>query len=294
MDASPKGASDVTPTTDRGTRAVRSLDRGGGAPPGRGRRQRDPARAANVALAPARATAREPAHLAAARRRRRVGDSSARSRTPSPSATIVVLNALVGFFQECRAENALLALRSLTAPRAHRAARRPPRRDRRRGRGRPGRSAACSRRATSSPRTRASLEAHLLSTNEAALTGESAPVEKRTTPVPADAPLAERIDCVFMGTSVAAGPARAEVVATGMATELGRIAHLLAGAERHRRRRCRRGSRASAGRCSSSASGIVARHRGARVCCAAGRRWRCSCRRCRWRSPPCPRACRRS
>ena len=143
-------------------------------------------------------------------------------------ATIVVLNALVGFFQEGRAENALLALRSLTAPRAtvirdgHRveiaAATVVP--------GdllvlEAGDIVAADARLT---------EAHLLSTNEAALTGESAPVEKRTTPVPADAPLAERFDCAFMGTSVAAGAARAEVVATGMKTELGRIAHLLASA----------------------------------------------------------------
>ncbi len=142
--------------------------------------------------------------------------------------TIVVLNALVGYFQEGRAENALLALRSMTAPRAtvirdgHRveiaAATVVP--------GdllvlEAGDIVAADARLT---------EAHLLSTNEAALTGESAPVEKRTTPVPADAPLAERFDCAFMGTSVAAGAARAEVVATGMKTELGRIAHLLAGA----------------------------------------------------------------
>ena len=96
-------------------------------------------------------------------------------------ATIVVLNALVGFFQEGRAENALLALRSMTAPRAtvirdgHRveiaAATVVP--------GdllvlEAGDIVAADARLT---------EAHLLSTNEAALTGESAPVEKRTTPV---------------------------------------------------------------------------------------------------------------
>ena len=50
---------------------------------------------------------------------------------------------------------------------------------------RPGRLCSCSRRATSSPRTRACIEAHALSTNEAALTGESAPVEKTAD---ADAP----------------------------------------------------------------------------------------------------------
>jgi Ca2+-transporting ATPase len=143
-------------------------------------------------------------------------------------ATIVVLNALVGFFQEGRAENALLALRSLTAPRAtvirdgHRveitAAAIVP-----------GDLLVLEAGDIVAADARL-IEVHLLSTNEAALTGESAPVEKRTTPVPADAPLAERFDCAFMGTSVAAGAARAEVVATGMKTELGGIAHLLAGA----------------------------------------------------------------
>jgi Ca2+-transporting ATPase len=142
--------------------------------------------------------------------------------------TIVVLNALVGFFQEGRAENALLALRSMTAPRATVI--------------RDGHRVEIAAAAVV-PGDRLVLEAgdivaadarlveaHLLSTNEAALTGESAPVEKATTPVPADAPLAERFDRVFMGTSVAAGAARAEVLATGMQTELGRIAHLLASA----------------------------------------------------------------
>jgi P-type Ca2+ transporter type 2C len=142
--------------------------------------------------------------------------------------TIVVLNALVGFFQEGRAEDALLALRSMTAPRASVI--------------RDGRRVEVAA-ATVVPGDLLVLEAgdivaadarlieaDLLSTNEAALTGESAPVEKRTAPVPADAPLAERFDSVFMGTSVAAGAARGEVVATGMKTELGRIAHLLSGA----------------------------------------------------------------
>jgi Ca2+-transporting ATPase len=75
------------------------------------------------------------------------------------------------------------------------------------------------------------LEAHALSTNEAPLTGESAPVDKSIAPVPADAPLAERTDSVFMGTAVATGSAVAEVSGTGMASELGKIAHLLSTAE---------------------------------------------------------------
>jgi P-type Ca2+ transporter type 2C len=73
--------------------------------------------------------------------------------------------------------------------------------------------------------------AHALTTNEAPLTGESAPVAKDVSAPAADTPLAERHDCVFMGTSVSTGTGLAEVVATGMQTELGRIAHLLATAE---------------------------------------------------------------
>ena len=140
--------------------------------------------------------------------------------------TIVVLNALVGYFQEGRAENALLSLRSLTAPRAT-VVRDGHRVEIAAAAVVPGDLLVLEAGDIVAADARL-VEAHRLSTNEAALTGESAPVDKRTTPVPADAPLAERFDCVFMGTSVAAGAARAEVVATGMGTELGKIAHLLA------------------------------------------------------------------
>src|SRR5205814_8789463 len=75
------------------------------------------------------------------------------------------------------------------------------------------------------------VEAHALSTSEALLTGESVPVGKHAAAAPLDAPLAERHDAVFMGTAVATGTAVAEVIATGMKTELGRIAHLLSTAE---------------------------------------------------------------
>jgi Ca2+-transporting ATPase len=143
--------------------------------------------------------------------------------------TIVVINALVGFFQEYRAERAVLALRSMTAPRA---------RVLRDGHQvmvpsaevvagdvvllEAGDIVAADARL---------LEANVLTANEAALTGESAPVEKSTVAVPPNAPLAERHDAVFMGTHIANGTGKAEVMATGMRTELGKIAHLLATAE---------------------------------------------------------------
>jgi P-type Ca2+ transporter type 2C len=141
---------------------------------------------------------------------------------------IVLVNGLVGFYQEFRAEGAVRALRSLTAPRA---------RVRRDGKIldipasdvvtgdilllESGDVVAADARL---------LEVNGLIVNEAALTGESVPVEKGIQPSLPDTPLAERLDQVFLGTAVAQGNAVAEVVATGMATELGKIANLLANA----------------------------------------------------------------
>ena len=142
---------------------------------------------------------------------------------------IVIVNAAIGFFQEHRAERAVMALRSMTAPRARVL--------------RDGHSAMIPADAIV-PGDVLVLEAgdvtaadarlhtaHALTTNEAPLTGESIPVEKTTARTGPDTLLAERHDFVFMGTSVATGTGLAEVVATGMQTELGRIAHLLSTAE---------------------------------------------------------------
>ena len=63
--------------------------------------------------------------------------------------------------------------------------------------------------------------------NQAVLTGESFPVAKSTEAVPPDTPLAGRTNCVFLGTTVSSGTARYVVVATGVDTELGHIAHRL-------------------------------------------------------------------
>ena len=67
-----------------------------------------------------------------------------------------------------------------------------------------------------------------LRTDESALTGESVPVEKASTAVPVDAPLAERTSMLYLGTAIAAGHAIAVVTATGALTELGRIGKLVA------------------------------------------------------------------
>jgi len=143
--------------------------------------------------------------------------------------SIVVINAFVGFFQEYRAERAVLALRSMTAPRARLI--------------RDGSSVLVAAatvvvgdvlllEAGDIVAADAHLfEAHALACNEAMLTGESAPSEKTSAPASPGAPLAERHDWVFMGTSIAKGTGRAEVTATGMASELGKIAGLLATAQ---------------------------------------------------------------
>ncbi|HSK05171.1 MAG TPA: HAD-IC family P-type ATPase [Kofleriaceae bacterium] len=71
------------------------------------------------------------------------------------------------------------------------------------------------------------LEARNLRIDESTLTGESVATDKRVAPVAEDTDLGDRTSMAYGGTLVAAGSARGVVVATGGATELGRIAHLL-------------------------------------------------------------------
>ena len=72
------------------------------------------------------------------------------------------------------------------------------------------------------------VESHSLTCDEAPLTGESFPAEKDAEPVAPDAPVADRRDIAYTGTTVAYGRGRAVVVATGMETEFGRIAREVA------------------------------------------------------------------
>jgi Mg2+-importing ATPase len=59
--------------------------------------------------------------------------------------------------------------------------------------------------------------------DEATFTGETYPVEKSVTQLPADTPFARRCNCVFLGSHVVSGKARALVIHTGRSTELGRL-----------------------------------------------------------------------
>lgn len=71
------------------------------------------------------------------------------------------------------------------------------------------------------------LEAVDLFVDEAALTGESCPVEKAPGTAASGAPIAERGNALFMGTHVVSGTAVAVVARTGLETEFGRIAERL-------------------------------------------------------------------
>ncbi len=71
------------------------------------------------------------------------------------------------------------------------------------------------------------LETNGLFVNQAVLTGETFPVEKNTINAPLKSSLAERQNCVFMGTSVRSGTARALVVHTGKKTIFGEVAQRL-------------------------------------------------------------------
>ncbi|MGH8094542.1 MAG: cation-translocating P-type ATPase [Chthoniobacterales bacterium] len=144
---------------------------------------------------------------------------------------IVLLNALLGFFQERKAEEALSSLRKLSSPNA-----------------RVLRDGSLSSIAAQElvqgdvveleAGDRVPADLRLISnfglrTQEAALTGESAPVEKDAAAVlPDESTVAERINMGFMGTSVIAGKGRGLVAATGMESELGRIAGFLQSEER--------------------------------------------------------------
>lgn len=144
---------------------------------------------------------------------------------------IVVVNALIGFFQERRAEAALDALAKMAAPNAKVV--------------RDGAVLVLPAEALvpgdlveleagdSIPADLRLLSTHELQVEEAALTGESTPVTKRTDAIlDEDAALGDRETMAYLGTTVSRGRGRAVCVATGPHTELGRIGTLIRAAER--------------------------------------------------------------
>ena len=138
---------------------------------------------------------------------------------------VVVIQALVGFIQEGRAEQALSAIRHMLAPKAlvlrddgqHRIAAAELV---------PGDTVLLE----SGDRVPADLrleQCHSLKIDEAILTGESQPVDKSPESVPEDAVLGDQYSIAFSGTMVVTGTGRGVVVRTGLASEIGRISGLL-------------------------------------------------------------------
>jgi cation-transporting P-type ATPase F len=142
---------------------------------------------------------------------------------------VVLVNAAVGFIQEGRAEQALAALARSVASQVTVT----------RG--------GCRQRLDAAhlvpgdlvwlaagdkvPADLRLVTGHCLAASEAPLTGESVPVAKGTEPLPEDTALAERSNMAYAGTMVVTGQGSGLVVATGDATETGRIAGLLRGVE---------------------------------------------------------------
>ena len=139
---------------------------------------------------------------------------------------VVLINAIIGFVQEGKAEAALASLRSMLALQAVVL--------------RDGQRVTVSAEdlvpgdvvlVESGDRVPADLrviEAHNLRAEEAALTGESVPVGKARTPVDEDLSLGDRRSMLYAGTTVASGAGHGAVIATGSNTEVGRIGEMVA------------------------------------------------------------------
>jgi magnesium-transporting ATPase (P-type) len=138
---------------------------------------------------------------------------------------VVVINAIIGFIQEGKAEKALAAIRNMLSLSAHvlRDGRRTtiPAEDLVPG------DVVLLESGDKVPADLRLLEVKNLRVEEAALTGESEPTEKSAEPVAADAVLGDRFCMAYAGTLVTFGQARGVVVATGEASEIGRISRLL-------------------------------------------------------------------
>jgi calcium-translocating P-type ATPase len=142
---------------------------------------------------------------------------------------VVLANAIIGFVQEGKAEAAMAAIRGMLAPRA--AVLRDGQRVSVDGDTLVPGDLVLLEAGDKVPADLRVLEARGLAVQEAILTGESVPVEKSTRPVARDAALGDRHSMLWSSTLVTQGTARGLVVATGQATEIGRIGGLLAGVE---------------------------------------------------------------
>ena len=143
---------------------------------------------------------------------------------------VVILNGVLGYLQESRAEKALAALKNLSSPKVRII--------------RQGHTAEISAKelvpgdimlleaGVQIPADGRLLEAQNLQVRESALTGEAAAVTKNAeTILPLDAPLGDRLNLVFQGTEVVQGRGKVIVSKTAMQTEIGHIAEMLQSVE---------------------------------------------------------------
>jgi magnesium-transporting ATPase (P-type) len=140
---------------------------------------------------------------------------------------VVILNGLLGFVQEGKAEKALESIRNMLSAEA-RTLRSVETRMTAAEELVPG-DIVLLESGDKIPADMRLVDAKNLRTEEAALTGESVPANKSTDPVTTNATVGDRECMAFSGTMVVSGRATGVVVATGSATELGRINALLAG-----------------------------------------------------------------
>jgi len=140
---------------------------------------------------------------------------------------VVLANATIGFLQEGKAEAAMAAIRDMLAPRA--TVLRDGNRTTVIGTTLVPGDVVLLEAGDKVPADLRILETRGLAAQEAMLTGESVPVEKSEAPVAADAALGDRRSMLWSGTLVTQGTALGLVVATGRATEIGRIGGLLEG-----------------------------------------------------------------
>jgi Ca2+-transporting ATPase len=151
-------------------------------------------------------------------------------------ATVIILNAVIGFFQEFKAENALQALKSLSGPETMvlRKCKKP---------------AVCVEQKIKAnnlvpgdvimleagskvPADARIFQSFNLEIDESMLTGESQAVRKKVDVLPKDLSIGDRVNMAFSATIVVQGRGKAIVVATGLKTEIGKIAELIKGTEK--------------------------------------------------------------
>jgi Ca2+-transporting ATPase len=142
---------------------------------------------------------------------------------------IIILSALLGFFQEYKAEQALKALKKMLSPTIT-VLRDGTEEDVPSETLVPG-DIVLLEAGDKIPADARLLEVRSLDLDEAPLTGESVPVRKSTAPLPLDTPVSDRNNMIYAGTVVTYGRGKAIVAATGMSTEFGKIAEEVASAE---------------------------------------------------------------